>query len=110
MAPLIFDSVRLYFQTSPEQRQRERWPFTQPVRIYPVLPDLEVADVIEGVSQNISLGGIRVRIPTRPPTDHLYLHLHADAHTQDYAILSRIMRVAETDEGFEVGAMFLGGA
>ena len=87
MAPEIFDSVRLYFQTPPEQRLRERWPLTHPVRIHPVLPDLELAEVIEGVCQNISFGGIRILVPRRPPTEQMFLHLYAAECTRDYAIL-----------------------
>ena len=38
-----------------------------------------------------------------------YLHLYAAANARDYAILARTARVQETDEGFEIGAMLLGG-
>ena len=47
-APKIFESVRVYFQAAQEQRTRERWPLTQPLRVYPVLPDLDTAPTIDG--------------------------------------------------------------
>jgi serine/threonine protein kinase len=105
MAPQVFDSVRLYFQATQEQRQRVRWPLNEPVHVYPVLPDLDLAEVLEGVVLNVSVGGACVRVARRPPADMLYLHLHASA-ARDHAILARVSRARETAGGVEVGAVF----
>jgi hypothetical protein len=106
MAPQLFDSIRLYFQATPEQRTLERWSFTAPVRTYPVLPGLELAATLDGVCQNISFGGIRFLLPERPPSDHLYLHLHSSSAALAYALLVHVLRLQETIAGVEIGARF----
>jgi serine/threonine protein kinase len=106
MAPKVFESARLLFQATREQRGRERWPLTAPLRIYPVLPNLELAEVVEGVCQDISLGGIRFRAEKRPAAEQLYLHLHSSPAALGYAIRARVARVQETAGGVEVGAEF----
>jgi serine/threonine protein kinase len=108
LAPRLFESVRVYFQASQEQRTRERWSLSESVHVYPVLPELDLAEMISGVSQNISYGGVRIRLPQRPPTNHLYLHFHQAQAALGYAILARVARVQETDEGVELGALFPG--
>src|SRR5262249_14783211 len=76
MAPSLFDSLRLYLQATAEQRVVERWPFTAPVQVYPVLPDLELGPTLEGVCRDLSYGGVRFRVSERPAVDQLYLHLY----------------------------------
>jgi serine/threonine protein kinase len=108
MAPKVFDSVRLYFQATQEHRVRERLPLTQPIRVYPILPDLEFAEVIEGTCENISHGGIGFHVPKRPATDLLYLHLYASPQALGYAVLAKVARVLELGARVEVGAVFPG--
>jgi serine/threonine protein kinase len=106
MAPRVFDSVRLYFQATQEQRIRGRLPLTQPIRIYPILPDLEFGELIEGTCHNVSQGGIGFQVPKRPESDVLYLHLYASPQALAYAVLAKVARVLETGAGIEIGAMF----
>jgi serine/threonine protein kinase len=107
MAPRLFQSIRAYLQASPEQRSQERWPFIQPVRLYPVLRNLELAGVLEARCRNISLGGLSVVTSKRPQSDFVYLHLYDTPHVAKLAILSRVLRVQEWADGqFEVGVTF----
>jgi hypothetical protein len=106
MAPQLFDSIRVYLQATPEQRMMERKPFTDLVRVYPVLPDLELGATLDGVCQNISFGGIRFRVGERPASDYLYLHLHSSPAGLGHALLARVMRLQETSGGVEIGAQF----
>jgi serine/threonine protein kinase len=107
MAPKIFDSARTYLQAAQEQRTRERWPLTQPLRVYPVLPDLETAPTIDGSVRNISFGGIGFLVPKKPATEFLYLHLFQAPQALGYAILARILRVREVEGGYEIGCAFV---
>jgi hypothetical protein len=109
MAPALFDSVRLYLQAEPEQRTLDRVPCDAPLRVYPVLPDLELAPTIEGVCRDISPGGMRFRVGRRPPVDQLYLHLCASPEAMGHAILARVARVTESEGAVEVGVRFATG-
>jgi serine/threonine protein kinase len=106
LAPHIFDSLRSFLQASPEQRACIRQPFPQPLHVYPVLPDLELAEMIAGVGRNLSSGGIRFCLPKPPPTGKLYLHFHESAQA-DFAILAEVMRTqSNEDGGCDIGAFF----
>jgi hypothetical protein len=106
ISPKVFDTIRTYFQSPPEQRVRERLPLSLPVRVYPVLPDLELAETVDGTTRNVSFGGMSLLTKTKPPVDHLYLHLHTSPITLGYAILGRVVRCQEMGDGFEIGVRF----
>jgi hypothetical protein len=78
------------------------------VRVYPVLPDLELGPTLDGTCRDLSHGGIRFRVSHRPASDQLYLHLHASPAALGYAVLARVSRVTEVAEGdgVEIGARF----
>ncbi len=108
LAPQLFDSLRSYLQASTEQRAEERRPFAQPLRIYPVLPDLELGEAMEAVGRNISSGGIGFRVAKLLPSEKLYLHFHQSAHAE-LVVLAHVMRFQSNDEGgLDVGAFFPG--
>ena len=107
LAPSLFDSMRCYLQASPEQRSEDRWHCPQPLHVYPVLPDLEVDEILDGISRNISLRGVGFRVAKLPRAEMVYLHWHKSATASPYAVLARILRVqAMAGGGFEVGADF----
>jgi serine/threonine protein kinase len=107
LAPRLFDSMRSYLQSSPDQRSEDRWPCPQPLHVYPVKPNLELDQVLEGISRNISLGGVSFRILEKPQTDRVYLHWHRSPAVSAYAVLARIIRVQPmAGGGFEVGGVF----
>jgi hypothetical protein len=110
MASKVFESVRLYFQATQEQRGPHRSPMTQPIRVYSILPDLEFGEVMEGLCLNVSQGGIGFQVPKRPATDLLYLHLYAAPQALGYAVLAKVARALETSDGIEIGAEFPGQA
>jgi serine/threonine protein kinase len=107
LAPQLFDSIRSYLQARTEQRANERWPCVQPLSAYPVQPDLELGEVLEGSGRNISLTGVSFRATKRPTTEKLYLHWHRSSKVADYALLARVVRVQLVAGGlFEVAAIF----
>jgi serine/threonine protein kinase len=106
MAPKVLDRMRQYLQATAEQRSRERVPVVLPLRVYPVLPDLDLAEVIEAATRNVSGTGLSFRADRRPPVDWLYLHLYTAKQTLGYAVLAKVVRCQEVDGGFEIGAMF----
>ncbi len=107
LAPRLFISMRCYLQAAPDQRSEERWPCPQPLHIYPVMPDLELDEVLEGMSRNVSLGGVSFRVLEEPRTELAYLHWHRTPAVSPYAVLTRIIRVQPMEGGgFEVGGIF----
>ncbi|MBY0232818.1 MAG: protein kinase [Gemmataceae bacterium] len=107
LSPKIFETVRTCFQATAEQRERERWSVSVPVRLHPVLPDLELAEAIEASARNVSFGGMSLRAASVPPVDRLYLHLHGSPQTADWAVLARVVRCVPAEGGCEIGVRFL---
>ena len=107
LAPRLFDSMRRYLQAGPEQRSSDRWQCPQPMRVYPVQTNLELDEVLDGMSRNISLGGVSFRVPKAPRTELAYLHWHKSSTVSPFALLARIVRVQPMPGGgYEVGASF----
>jgi serine/threonine protein kinase len=107
LAPRLFDSMRRYLQAGTEQRCEDRWQCPQPLHVYPVRPDLELEEVLDGISRNISLGGVSFRVAQEPRTEQVYLHWFKSPDVSAYAVLARLIRVqAMPGGGFEVGAVF----
>jgi serine/threonine protein kinase len=107
MAPRLFDSMRRYLHAGPEQRSSDRWHCPQPLSVYPVRPDLEMEEVLDGISRNISLSGVSFRVPREPNTEFVYLHWYKSPAVSPYAVLARIVRAQPmVGGGYEVGAAF----
>lgn len=107
LVPQIFDSIRRYLQAGPEQRGEDRWQCPQPLHVYPVRPDLELDEILDGISRNISLGGVSFRVANAPKTEQAYLHWHKSPSAAPYAVLARLIRVRPmAGGGFEVGGVF----
>ncbi len=72
-----------------------------------MLPDLEVDEILDGITRNISLGGVSFRVSKAPRTEQTYLHWHQSQAVAPYAILARIKRVQPlSGGGYEVGTSF----
>jgi serine/threonine protein kinase len=106
MGPLLLQSLRACLQLDRDRRAHERWPCAAALRVHPILPGLELAEVIEGKAKDVGPGGIGLLVPQRPPTDRVYLHLGAPP-LDAFALLARIVRVRPVEGGlYEVGATF----
>ena len=100
-------NLRRFLQPTPERRQHARWAYRQPLRVYAILPDMELADPIAGTGKNLSREGICLRVPQRPSASYFYLHLSTSDQLGRWAILARVLRVEAKEDGwFEVGAVF----
>jgi serine/threonine protein kinase len=107
LAPRLFESMRCYLQAGPEQRAEDRWHCPQPLHVYPVRPDLELEQVLDGISRNISRGGVSFRVAEAPRAELAYLHWHKSPILAPYAVRVRIIRVQPmAGGGFEVGGVF----
>jgi serine/threonine protein kinase len=107
LAPRLFESIRGYMQAGNEQRGQERWACPQSLHVYPVRRDLEFEEILEGMSRNISFGGVSFRVSKNPNTEQLYLHWHKSPTASPFAVLARIVRAQQmVGGGFEVGCVF----
>jgi hypothetical protein len=105
VGPQILDSMRSYLQASPEQRSAQRVALAQPVNVYPVLPSLELAPVLAGLTRDVSATGVSFRVPQPPGAERV--HLHQAPAARAFAVLARVVRVQPAGTGdFEVGAAF----
>jgi serine/threonine protein kinase len=107
LGPRLIENLRSRLQSEPERRARPRVPCPQPLRIYAVLPGLELAEVVEGLGWDISVGGIGFLMPKAPASRLLYLQLNANPQLAAFAVLARVVWTHPCPDGsFRVGAMF----
>jgi hypothetical protein len=103
--PAVLESVRSFLPVLSERRRHLRWPCLQPLSVYAVFPDLELAEPIAGMGKDLSLGGLGLLLPQAPPTPDLYVHWNGSPLLAPWAILAHVVRVQAIDEGwYEVGA------
>jgi hypothetical protein len=108
VGPAVISSVRMHLQAVPELRAQERWEYDQPVRVYPVQPDLTPGKVLDGTALDLALGGLGFLVPAEPPTELAYLQLSPTPPLADFAILARLVSRKQRSDGYEIGAAFVG--
>jgi serine/threonine protein kinase len=107
LVPRLFQSLRGFLQASPEQRAQQRFPFPGTLRVCPILPNLEVAGVIEAHGRNISQGGMSFLVPSEMQLEFVYLQLHQAPEASALALLARVVRMQPTADGrYDVGVTF----
>jgi serine/threonine protein kinase len=107
MGPAILQSVRVHLQAQPELRKHERFAYRQRVRVFPVLPALELGEVIEGETFDISEGGVGCTLPKAPPDKRAFLHFDQVPRLATYAILARIAWSRQGAQGgWQIGVTF----
>ena len=109
MGPEILESVRDYLQAGPEQRGQDRLAIHQPLRVSPVLPDMQLAEPIECIAKDISTRGIGFFLPHAPSTPQVYVNIPGLPQFSSVAGLAQIVRGQPRGDGwYEVGAYFAG--
>jgi serine/threonine protein kinase len=107
MGPVVLESVRTHLLAYPEQRSSERWDYSQPLRICPVLGGIELADPIDCVAKDISAGGIGFFLPEALSAPQVYINLPDVPQLAGVAGLAQVVRKQPRDDGwFEIGAVF----
>src|SRR5439155_21966362 len=58
LGPLLLESVRKSLQAELEPPGGPRWACTQALRVYPVLPGMELGEPLDGWCKDLGLGGL----------------------------------------------------
>jgi hypothetical protein len=105
--PVLLENIRDYLQACPEQRKQERLAITRPLRVSPVLADMQLAKPIACVGKDISPRGIGFFLPQAPSTSQVYISLPDVPQLASVAGLAHIVRGQPCGDGwYEVGAFF----
>ncbi|MCI0464222.1 MAG: protein kinase, partial [Gemmataceae bacterium] len=108
LAEPLLASLHAYFQAVPERRAQERLPCDYPLRVHPVLEDLSLGEAMAGRSKDISLSGMRLWVPDRPPTAQVCIQLHSALQAEALPALAAVRRLAPgMTNGYEIGVQFL---
>jgi len=107
--PAMLESIRDYLQACPEQRGQDRLTITQPIRVSPVLADMQLARPIDCVGKDVSTRGIGFFLPHPPSTTQVYINVPESPQVASVAGLAQIVRGQPCGDGwYEVGAFFAG--
>jgi hypothetical protein len=104
MAAAVFESLRTYLHANPERRCQERWPFERDAEA--VLEGAEEGAAVACRTRDLSLHGMGLLLPCRPPQGEVLVRLHT-AHGWLLELAGRIVHIAPAANGaFEVGVSF----
>jgi hypothetical protein len=105
LGPALVDGVRNALQAR-SMPGRQRYPFTQPVPVCPVLQG-RPGEAIAAQGKDISLGGMGLYLPCRPPSSEVYLQLTPVEAGPAVQIPAHVVRSRTCDDGrHEVGVRF----
>jgi hypothetical protein len=107
VGPVLIQSLHDYFQTKTEQRGRRRLVSAQPLKVYPVIGNFELAQPVECQMRDVSLSGVGFLSPQALTSSQIYLSPAPAVPGVLVAILAQVVRMQRRDDGqFDVGAFF----
>ena len=107
MGPPVLESVRTYLNANPERRAQMRLPFEQTVQVQPVF-DGEPGEALLARMQDISQGGMNVRMASRPRSAQVCVLVSLSSRREPEPVSARVMRVKALKDGnFEIGLAFV---
>ena len=108
IGPRLLQSLRTHLQALPERRHQARLPLQCPVEVAPVLGADRTGDVIVAQAKDISLRGMGLYMPCRPPSMLLQVRLPGEAPQEGLDVPACVVRAVPRPDGrFEVGVRFL---
>jgi serine/threonine protein kinase len=106
--PLLIDSLRTHLQAGPERRRKVRLPFEQTVHACPVRSDKRLGEPFLCQGKDISLRGMGLYLPCKPPPNYLVLQLRRSPGEPPVPVAAQVIRSQPCGDGrFEVGLKFL---
>jgi len=107
--PQLLDALRGALSAHPDRRRQDRVPFDQPVMIRTVAEDGEPETTIHARARDVSRTGMGLLLPVKPVGRKIIIYLSVADDAPPAPVPSRLVRLQARDEGFEAGALFLGG-
>jgi serine/threonine protein kinase len=90
--PQLMEEVRRLLQNVPDRRKHPRIPAACAVTIYPITEDGMVQNVVTGLAQDVSAGGVCCVAQTPIPTRYVFFEFPEVSVTAGLAILTRLTR------------------
>ena len=73
--PPLVRRLRDHLQLPPDRRSDERIAWVENVRIQPVYSEREIGEAVAAQTRDISVGGMGLELPSRPPCDFLLVQI-----------------------------------
>ena len=108
-APLLLEALRNALQAHPDRRRQDRLRYDRQV-VLQTIAEGEAPQTIHAQARNLSRTGMGLFLPVKPSTRQVIIYLSPGEDAPPTAVLSRLVRLEESDGGYEAGAIFLGGA
>ncbi len=107
--PHLLDALRGALGAHPDRRKQDRVPFDQPVMVRTLAEEGVPETTIHARARDVSRTGMGLLLPVKPAGRKVIIYLSVADDAPPAPVPSRLVRLQERDEGFEVGALFLGG-
>jgi serine/threonine protein kinase len=106
--PLLLDALRNALQAHPDRRRQDRLRYDRPVMVQ-TAAEGEAPQTIHARARDLSRTGMGLFLPVKPSSRQVVIYLSPDGDAPPTAVPSRLVRLEERDDGYEAGALFLGG-
>jgi serine/threonine protein kinase len=104
--PPILESLRNYLQLHTERRSEERFPYSVPLEVQPVLPTQELGPPFVAQGKDVSSEGLSLFLPCRLPTAYLYVRFPSSGG-EPVLVPTRLIRTQPCPDGrVEAGLCF----
>jgi hypothetical protein len=107
--PQLLDALRGGLGAHPDRRRQDRVRFDQPVMVCTVAEDGSPETTIHARARDVSRTGMGLLLPVKPAGRKVLIYLSPGGDAPPVPVPSRLVRLQASEEGFEAGALFLGG-
>src|SRR5262249_10862170 len=107
VGPRLIESAREFLHAAPELRAEERWPYQQPIQVFPLTADGHVGDPLPAMGEDLSLSGMGFTAAQAPSSGLVYVQLTNAPPWSLYGVLAQVAHSeAENDGRVRVGTTF----
>ncbi len=103
----LLAELQKHLHNRPDQRRLPRFAVQKRIMLSPVLAGNDLAPPVEGMTKDVSAGGICIVLPHEISSKHLYVNLPEIQALAPYAGLAEVVRMSKMRNGwYEIGAQF----
>jgi hypothetical protein len=95
----LLEEVRRQLNNFPDRRKHPRFPADFPIMIFPLHSDFRVDAPVSGRCENVSAGGLALRIPAPLSTKYAYVTFDGVMGTTGLALLLQMIRMDRQEGG-----------
>ncbi len=108
VGPVLLDALRNALEAHPDRRRQNRLRYDRTV-VIETADEGEARQTIHARARDLSRTGMGLFLPFKPSSRQVLIYLTPGGDAAPTPVPSRLVRVEKREDGYEAGALFLGG-